>query len=345
MKNPTGEMLNGLLREFVLAPDAESDRALETLYQQGVEPSASAILRYKLRVSLRADDDGYSNQIGLELLSEVKAALFPVLRCMRSEAKPDKIENFSAYVNAAALNAYRQYLRDRHPNRLRLRNKIRYILARRIGYAVWKDNGGIWLCGLAEWQEHGIQKVSSARIEGLEAPFQGHTYEQLDHNAKIISVIESIFEMSKAPIVFEEIVSLVWDSLDQREAQSVSETDGVLDHVPSKLRDVGQQLDDRQLLDRLWEKTCTMPLRHLRALFLNLRDENGDNLIALLPQLGIASIRQIAAALEYEPEDFAKLWAELPLDDLTIAERMGLTRQQVINLRQSARASLRRGMV
>ncbi|MEO7674259.1 MAG: hypothetical protein ABIU09_09315 [Pyrinomonadaceae bacterium] len=345
MPNDEGTPIDKLLRKFVNASDEESDRALETLYQQGIEPSASAILRYKLRVSLSPDDDGHINQIGLELLSEVKAALFPVLRRMRSEVKPDKIENFSAYVNAAALNTYRQYLRDKHPNRLRLRNKIRYILTRRIDYAAWKDNGGIWLCGLVEWQEHGIQKVSSARIEGLEALFQGRRYEHLDHNARIISVIGSLFEMSQAPIVFEEIVSLVWDSLDLREAQSVSETDGALDHVPSKRRDAGQQLDDRQLLDRLWEKTCTMPLRHRRALFLNLRDENGDNLIALLPQLGIASIRQIAAALEYQPDEFAKLWIELPLDDISIAGRMGITRQQVINLRQSARASLRRGMI
>jgi hypothetical protein len=34
------------------------------------------------------------------------------------------------------------------------------------------------------------------------------------------------------------------------------------------------------------------------------------------------------------------LWKELPLDDLTIAGRLGATRQQVINLRKSARARL-----
>jgi hypothetical protein len=36
------------------------------------------------------------------------------------------------------------------------------------------------------------------------------------------------------------------------------------------------------------------------------------------------------------------LLTRLPLDDLTIAARLGLTRQQVINLRKSARLRLAR---
>jgi hypothetical protein len=36
------------------------------------------------------------------------------------------------------------------------------------------------------------------------------------------------------------------------------------------------------------------------------------------------------------------LWDQLPLDDLSIAARLGVTRQQVINLRKAARARLAR---
>jgi hypothetical protein len=42
--------------------------------------------------------------------------------------------------------------------------------------------------------------------------------------------------------------------------------------------------------------------------------------------------------------DLDELWDELPLDDLKIAARLGMTRQQVINLRKSARARLARRM-
>ena len=51
---------------------------------------------------------------------------------------------------------------------------------------------------------------------------------------------------------------------------------------------------------------------------------------------------EIAAALEIPERDLARLWPDLPLDDLWIAARMGITRQQVINLRKSGRARLAR---
>jgi hypothetical protein len=42
--------------------------------------------------------------------------------------------------------------------------------------------------------------------------------------------------------------------------------------------------------------------------------------------------------------ELSEIWGRLPVDDHTIAERLGLTRQQVINLRKSARARLARRM-
>jgi DNA-binding CsgD family transcriptional regulator len=76
---------------------------------------------------------------------------------------------------------------------------------------------------------------------------------------------------------------------------------------------------------------------------LNLRDQDGYG-IDLFPYRGIASIRQIADALEISIEEFARMWNELPLDDATIADRLGITRQQVINLRKAARERLARNM-
>jgi DNA-binding transcriptional regulator LsrR (DeoR family) len=43
-------------------------------------------------------------------------------------------------------------------------------------------------------------------------------------------------------------------------------------------------------------------------------------------------------------EKFASIYVELPLDDATIAEHLGIPRQQVINLRLSARERLTRRM-
>jgi len=347
MGEGSGRTLDKLLKEFVLATDEDADRALATLYQEGIEPAVSVVIRHKMHISLRIDGEDRDNQIGLDLISGVKTALLPLLRRIRARSESAEFDNFRAYVRAAALNAYRQYLRDKYPNRLRLRNKVRYILTRQPAFAIWKDSSETSMCGLPAWRDLELGPIGAGAAEELrialsqDASASGST----DDNASIIQVIESIFERAAGPIGFEDLISMIWKTLGLTEPQSVSDDDVSTGQLKSVDQNIEQRLDDQFLLERLWAKICTLPLRHRQALMLNLHDANGDNMLALFPSLGIASLRQIAAALEYEPADLAALWNKLPLDDLTIAGRMGLTRQQVINLRQSARASLRRGAI
>jgi hypothetical protein len=77
---------------------------------------------------------------------------------------------------------------------------------------------------------------------------------------------------------------------------------------------------------------------------LNLRDHIGDSALRFLPAMGIASIRQIAAAIGMPPEALAAIWRQLPLNDRQVAETLSLTRQQIVNLRKSARDRLIRRM-
>jgi hypothetical protein len=87
-----------------------------------------------------------------------------------------------------------------------------------------------------------------------------------------------------------------------------------------------------------------LPLRQRTALLLNLRDPSGGDALDLLPLTGTASLREIARVLDLDAEELAQLWPELPLDDNRIAERLSVSRQQVINLRKAARARLGRRM-
>jgi hypothetical protein len=77
-------------------------------------------------------------------------------------------------------------------------------------------------------------------------------------------------------------------------------------------------------------------------LLLNLRDPDGGSALHALPATGLVLMADIARLLELDDRELKTLWDQLPLDDLTIAARLGLTRQQVINLRKSARARLAR---
>jgi hypothetical protein len=65
-------------------------------------------------------------------------------------------------------------------------------------------------------------------------------------------------------------------------------------------------------------------------------------MVHVLPSTGVVTMGELAEALGLETKVLHKMWNDLPFDDLAIASRLGLTRQQVINLRKSARARLAR---
>ncbi|HYR27715.1 MAG TPA: hypothetical protein VEU30_04580, partial [Thermoanaerobaculia bacterium] len=70
--------------------------------------------------------------------------------------------------------------------------------------------------------------------------------------------------------------------------------------------------------------------------------EGGGSAIPLLVFTGVATLEEIAAALEYERADIELLWDRLPMADLEIAALLGTTRQQIISLRRAARERLER---
>jgi len=79
--------------------------------------------------------------------------------------------------------------------------------------------------------------------------------------------------------------------------------------------------------------------RQLLGLLLSIRDSKSTT---VLPHLG--TVEEIAAIIGWEPAVLAAVWNDLPLEDDRIAAMLSLTRQQVINLRKSARARLTRRM-
>jgi hypothetical protein len=117
-----------------------------------------------------------------------------------------------------------------------------------------------------------------------------------------------------------------------------------LDRVADPTADVAAEVERREYLRRLWSGIERLPRRHCAALLLNLRDDRGRGVLALLPLMGIATVREIAALLGSSEAALAAIWDQLPLDDAAIARRLGTTRREVISLRKVARGRLARWM-
>jgi hypothetical protein len=312
----------------------ESEKALADLLVEQIEPRIKKMLRGKLHVSLKENDFSQNNQDALEIAGEVKLILVGELGRLKSNVNGKSVHNLNSFVVSVTLNAYRQYLRAKYPLRQQLKNKLRYLLTHHQPFELWEDGQNRWICGFKEWSKRNDQAESVA-AETIRAKIaEMASSENLSHTARTIDLLIFIFEFAKVPILFNELVSIVAEIQGVKDQKDVSEDE----HARIEREKAMVSADDktvvtfeqREHLKKVWAEIGELPLRHRIALMLNLKDRQGDALVWLFPILRVASVKQIAEMLEFPPEEFAAVWRELPWEDIKIAERLGLTRQQLL---------------
>ena len=293
------------------------------------------IVRRKLHVSLQAADASARNQDALELVSEIRILLLAGL--VRGPLDIDEsVRDLTGYAAVVAANVCYQYFRSKFPIRTREANRLRYLLRHREEFDIWKDDRDRWLCGRSDWKD---ERASAAVPEVVDAArvLRGKA-EREKHEA----ILEWVFEVTGAPVAFDELVASVMSALDLRDSAEQEDVSAMVERLPDPRPAADDEIVSAERLGGLWRAVLELPLKQRKVLLLNLKDRSGSGLIALLPLTGTASIREIAEALAFSAAEFAVIWNSLPWDDLRVAEHLGLSRQQVINLRQSARAKLLR---
>jgi hypothetical protein len=336
---------------FATTDEVQAEVTLGALLWEHARPLIQNIVSTNLRFSTSYTSRGRFLEDLEDLASGVTLQLLKRLRGLRESPGVKRISSFRDYVAVAAYNACYEYLRQRNPERTRLKDKLRYILTRREGLALWEAENKRW-CGLAVWQPQGLPKTEKASLNGLLNSIPNALAQRLKESARsknLVELVEEILKTFSRPMEFNQLVNLVAELTGVKEALLVvdDELDGrseIFSQAYGSEPDPGSRAEMRSQLSCLWREICELPLAQRCALMLSLRDKNGSSMTVLLTDIQIASIQQIAEALAIMPEDLAALWKELPLDDMAIARHLGITRDQVIHQRQSARRRLARRM-
>jgi hypothetical protein len=247
----------------------------------------------------------------------------------------------------AAVIAHRtcaRWLRRQFPERHALKNRLHYLLTRQRGFALWDDDGKS-VAGFELWQKENKPAKAARHLSDLESLPNHIRALKSDKPHELAGTVGAILNYAGGPIDFDELVSAIAaiQGISDQPIESLAEDEdgGVLMSATSE-PDQAWRMEKRMFLQRLWEELQQLPINQRAALLLNLKDPSGFGCITLFPATGVASVRQLAAALDISPESFAEVWNELPLEDAKIAELLGLTRQQVINARKSGRERLAR---
>jgi hypothetical protein len=347
--------LDPALVPYLRASGEDAERCLALLLGGETDRTIRAIVARTLCGAARG---GRTQTIETDdVRADVVVHLLERLRRLKTQTDAAAIENFRAYVASIAYRTCYTHLRRLYPQRARLKNRLRYALTYDPDLTLEPDSLGMWRCGLTAWIGQAAPRVDAAGGRPEESAIQrfrrgpaAFARDVLPDPAArefgITDAVKTLLARVGEPVDLDLLVDGIGGMLgiDSRSPRWTSTLDGDASEIPDPTSSIAQTLVFRQYLTRLWDEVGELPINQRAAILLNLRDDDGGAALPLLPLIGIASIRQIAAALDMPALELAGLWPELPLDDTRIAARLTLTRQQVINLRKSGRERLGRRM-
>ena len=332
-----------MLDEYLAADETLSTEILVRIIDERLDPLIRSAVRRRLHVSLDLSDERRENEEARDLVSEARLLIIEKLQKLRSgDGRP--IDDLDAYADRVAVNVCNKYLRHKYPNRLRLKNQLRYLLSHNQRFALWLSDDGEWLCGLREsspaFNTNGRRSSAADIADQLELSFERDDVSAADMS--LVDVARDVLKRSAGPLLFADVVNCVYRLRRIREPAGLTDDEAMQANLPSNERALPAKLEDTEMLRAIWEEIKLLPLRHRSALMLSLRHSSGEGLITMLPIAHIATLSHIATVLELEPDKFARILNELPWTDAKIAEHLGVTRQQVINLRHWARVRLKK---
>jgi RNA polymerase sigma factor (sigma-70 family) len=317
------EHLIALLNDRVLralitaADDRARSKAIGVLIVESARPVIERVLekhRSSLNPLTESDLEDIAATVALRLTKKLQQVPYAV---------DEAIRDFPEYVVRTTLNVLQDVHRSRFPIRTRLERRLRFLLTNDSRLAMWASAAGL-ACGVAGWQD----KLPSPAI----LPQWKSETGDLSADALV-----SIFDRVGQPILFATLVEFVAATWHIRDEQLVQPAALANQQPAQEIR-----VESKQLMEIVWSEILALPDRQRTALLLNLRESIGINALELFPLTGVATFSELARALSMPNEALAAIWNELPLDDRKIGAIMNITRQQVINLRKSARQRLQR---
>jgi hypothetical protein len=327
-----------VLLPFLQAPDDESARLrLGELLERDASPLAWEVIRGHLRERATSDLEDIHAGVLLRLAAHLRA-----LRALRTRgAEEPPIRVLASYVAVIAHNACHAFLRERAPQRARLRSRTRYVLTRDGRLALWEGRAREWLCGLAAHRDAAEATESASRLAEMSRRLAPLPFPDL---------VSRMLADLPGPARFDDLVDALAAILGVSDEPPPTRSREEGDDAP-RPREVAdpappadEALHQRNFLARLWSEIRDLPARQRAALLLNLRDADGRGMIGLFPITETATVPQLAQAIDMPEARLRELWDELPRDDEWIAGWLGVTRRQVINLRKCARERLARRM-
>lgn len=335
MKIEIAKSSDELLLPFLTSEtDAETEECLNLLFSESVIPQIRMVLSPYLTLS--SDDRE-------EIAAEVQGRILRRLRGLH--VRPETaIADLKAYVTTATFNARKDFISSKKPEWRRINNRIQRLAEDpERGIRVFARRDGDDRFGLDGHDGNENSRDIADILEAVRQRIPDHLVRRVQ------DLVPEVLACADGGISRKELVGAVLELTGGGEFVEIE-----LPEELGELRTVSENdemISERQIsmLRQIWDEVRTFPGNQRKALILSLRESRDTEAVSLLLRNRIATIKEIAEALEVDLEEFSAIFERLPMSSLEIADFLSIEDsertsrdQRVDNLRRIARDLLRR---
>lgn len=322
--------------DAVLLPflSAESEAVMEDclnrLFEEIVIPQIHKVLISYLTLTFDEKD---------EIQSDAQTRILKALRKLRAGKNP--IKNFQDYISTVTFNCRKDFILSKQPEWRRIDNRLRRM----------RDGGELFFFG----DDAGIQFVC------LHSPHEKPSKMEFDEIIALICqkhpnhlflktqiLVPIILKTAEGALAKKDVIKIILEVTETarfKEVRMPGETSEILNFDENEYV---LQERHQKTLRLIWNEIIKFPPNQRKVLLLGLRESSKVEAVTLFLQKRIATIEEIAAALDLSLAEFSSLFARLPLSSSEIADFLGIEaegktskEQRVDNLRKAGRKLLK----
>jgi hypothetical protein len=342
-------ILEGILRA---ADDGEAREALDDLVARHLSSVIRVAIARRARPPMGRPGETADAAVAARLQAvaerHVGARLLALRRGAAAAREAHDLGDVRTWAAAVAARTSDDWIRRGFPARVRMRHRLRYLLAHDRRFLLRATPDEAWRCGLAA-RDARVFASGEASGPGRRIVETSPVVKSRDPGAlapaAIANLVADLLARAGGPVDLDHLTDAalerlgdLWDAAQTADAGP----DSAATEAGAPAGAAGAAGGASAWVAHLWAEIGRLPSLQRTALLLNLRDADGHAVLGLFPIAGAAGLRAIAAAAGTTGEKLAEQWRALPLDDATIAARMGLPRSQVARLRRTAHERLAR---
>ncbi len=308
-----------------------SEECLNRLFEETVIPQIRKVLASYLTLTFDEKE---------EIQSDAQTRILKVLWKLRagknSFVKP--INNLSAYTSTVTFNCRKDFILSKQPEWRRNDNRLRRM--RDGGELIFFTDGeGVQFVCLELQTENASEMEFDEIVSQVCRKYPNHLF------LKTQILAPSILKTANGALPKNILLKAILEITD---AVNIEEIE-----LPEEMFEYARKDDfiakrQKNYLRRIWDEIKTFPPNQRKVLILSLKESHRTEVVTLLLKKRIATIKEIADALEVNLEEFSEIFAKLPMSSAEIAEFLGIEdgensskEQKVDNLRSTARKLLR----